>query len=384
MSIAFIDLAAQQQRLKPRIDEAIARVLAHGRYVMGPEIDELEAKLSEFGKMPHTVACGSGTDALAMPLMAWGLRPGDAVFCPAFTFAATGEVVAWLGASPVFCDIDAKTFCMDPHSLERAINDVLTEGKLRPRAVIAVDLFGHIADYEPIRKLCDAHGMHLIADAAQGFGSTRNGETAARWADVVSTSFFPAKPLGCYGDGGAVQVHDAELDRSLRSIRNHGANHEDRYDNVAIGMNGRIDTIQAAILLEKLAIFADEIDARNRVAGRYEAALADVAEVPHVEDGVVSTWAQYTILLPAEGMRDGFMAALREDGVPSAAYYPRPMHMQTAYARYPVEGGRLAVSESAAARCVSLPMHPYLSESDQDRVIESVRGALVQMRVAAE
>ena len=384
MSIAFIDLAAQQARIRPQVDAAIARVLEHGRYVMGLEIEELEGKLSAFGGMPHTVTCGSGTDALAMPLMAWGLRPGDAVFCPSFTFAATGEVVAWLGATPVFCDIDADTFCMDPHSLERAINDVLTEGKLRPRAVIAVDLFGHIADYEPIRTLCDAHGMHLIADAAQGFGSTRGGETAAKWADVVATSFFPAKPLGCYGDGGAVQAHDAELDAVLRSIRNHGANADDRYDNVRIGMNGRIDTIQAAILLEKLAIFPDEIEARNRVAKRYEAGLADVAQVPRVAEDVVSTWAQYTILLPEAGMRDGFMAQLREDGVPTAAYYPRPMHLQTAYQRYPVEGGRLAVSEAAAARCVSLPMHPYLDEADQDRVIEAVRGALSAHRMAAE
>ena len=384
MSIAFIDLAAQQERIKPRIDEAIARVLAHGRYIMGPEIEELETKLSEFGQIEHTVSCASGTDALAMPLMAWGLRPGDAVFCPAFTFAATGEVVAWLGATPVFCDIDPATFCMDPHSLERAINDVLTEGKLRPRAVIAVDLFGHIADYEPIRTLCDAHNMQLIADAAQGFGSTRDDATAAKWADVVATSFFPAKPLGCYGDGGAVQAHDAELNTAMRSIRIHGASGNDRYDNVRIGMNGRLDTIQAAILLEKLAIFPEEIEARNRVAARYNEALADIAEVPQVAEGVVSTWAQYTLLLPETGMRDGFMAALREDGVPSAAYYPRPMHLQTAYGHYPVEGGRLPVSEAAAERCISLPMHPYLSEGEQDRVIASVRGALAGKRMAAE
>ena len=384
MTVAFIDLAAQQSRIKPKIDAAIARVLEHGRYVMGPEIDELEAQLSRFGQMPHTVACGSGTDALAMPLMAWGLRPGDAVFCPAFTFAATGEVVAWLGASPVFVDIDPNTFCMDPHSLERAINDTLKEGRLRPRAVIAVDLFGHIADYEPIRTLCDAHNMHLIADAAQGFGSMRHGQTAAKWADVVSTSFFPAKPLGCYGDGGAVQAHDPELDAQLRSIRNHGANHEDRYDNVAIGMNGRIDTIQAAILLEKLAVFPDEIEARNRVAARYQEGLSDVVATPEIEDGVVSTWAQYTILLPEGGMRDGFMGRLREDGVPTAAYYPRPMHLQTAYRRYPVEGGRLPVSEDAAERCVSLPMHPYLGENDQNRVIGAVRDALGSLSMAAE
>ena len=380
--IPFIDLAAQQSRIRDRIDAAIARVLAHGAYVMGPEIAELERGLAEFADQPHAVACSSGTDALALPLMAWGVRPGDAVFCPSFTFAATGEVVAWLGATPVFVDVDPITYCVDIDSLTRAVEDVLAKGRLAPKVVIAVDLFGQAADYPALRALCDAHGMKLISDAAQGFGSTRDGRHSGAWADLVATSFFPAKPLGCYGDGGAMLTSDAGLDAQLRSLRNHGASGEDRYDNVAVGMNGRLDTVQAAILIEKLAIFADEIEARNRVAARYAEGLAGVVDVPRVADGAVSTWAQYTVLLPATGMRDAFQAALRAEGVPSAAYYPRPMHLQTAYRHYPVEGGRLPVSEDLAERVVALPMHPYLDEPTQDRVIAAVRGALAERAAA--
>ena len=374
--IPFIDLAAQQARIRAGVEAGIARVLDHGRYVMGPEIDELESRLSAFCGVPHAVACGSGTDALALPLMAWGLRPGDAVFCPAHTFTATAEVVAWLGASPVFVDVDPGTQCMDPASLDRAIAQTRAEGALRPRAVIAVDLFGQIADYEPIRGLCDAHGLKLVSDAAQGFGATRDGRHSGAWADVVATSFFPAKPLGCYGDGGAVMVHDAELDEALRSLRNHGANADDRYDNIRIGMNGRMDSIQAAVLLEKLTIFPDEIDARNRVAARYSETLGDIVEVPVVPEGTRPTWAQYTVVLPEAGLRDGVMAALRGRGVPSAIYYPIPMHRQTAYAHYPVEGGRLPVTEDLAARVLSLPMHPYLGEADIERVTDALRAAL--------
>ena len=374
--IAFIDLAAQQARLRPGIDAAIARVLDHGQYVMGPEIAELEAQLSVFGKAKHTISCGSGTDALALALMAWGIRPGDAVFLPAFTFTATGEVVAWLGAQPVFLDVLPETYCVDPASLERAVAQVREDGRLTPRVVIGVDLFGQQADYPALRAIADREGMKLIADAAQGFGSTRDGRMAAAWADVVATSFFPAKPLGAYGDGGAIQCGDAELDETLRSLRNHGANRDDRYDNIRIGMNGRLDTMQAAILLQKLSIFAEEIEARNRVAARYTRMLEGLVVTPHVPDGVVSTWAQYTVLLPEAGQRDGFMAALRADGVPSASYYPKPMHWQTAYAHYPVEGGRLPVTEDAARRCVALPIHPYLDEATQDRVVTAVGRAL--------
>ena len=374
--IAFIDLAAQQALIRDKVDAAIARVLDHGQYVMGPEIAELERQLSEFGRIGHTIACASGTDALALPMMAWSLRPGDAVFLPSFTFPATGEVVAWLGATPVFVDVLPDTFCVDPASLTRAIEGVVAEGKLTPRAIIAVDLFGQQADYPALRAIADEHGLKLVSDAAQGFGSTREGETAAKWADVVATSFFPAKPLGCYGDGGAVQAHDDELDAVMRSLRVHGASPDDRYDIVRIGMNGRMDTIQAAILIEKLALFPDEIECRNAVAARYTEALAGAVEVPGVPEGVVSTWAQYTILLPEAGRREGFMTALKGHGVPSAAYYPKPMHVQTAYAHHPVEGGRLPVSEDVAARCVALPMHPYLEPDVQDRIVEAVRASV--------
>lgn len=380
--IPFIDLAAQQARIRERIDAAIARVLAHGAYVMGPEIAALEGQLAEFADQPHAVACSSGTDALALPLMAWDIRPGDAVFCPSFTFAATGEVVAWLGATPVFVDVDPVTYCMDVASLTRAVEDLASEGRLRPRVVIAVDLFGHPADYPALRALCDAHGMRLISDAAQGFGATLDGQHSGAWADVVATSFFPAKPLGCYGDGGAMLTSDPELDTQLRSLRNHGAGGEDRYDNVAVGMNGRLDTIQAAILIEKLAIFAGEIEARNRVAVRYAEMLPDTVVAPRVAASAVSTWAQYTVLLPAAGMREGFQAALKAQGVPSAAYYPRPMHLQTAYRHHPVEGGRLPVSEYLAERVVALPMHPYLDEPTQDRVVTAVADAM-EARAAA-
>ena len=380
--IPFIDLAAQQARLRPAIDAAIARVLDHGRYVMGPEIDELESRLSAHSGMAHTVACSSGTDALALILMAWGVRPGDAVYCPAFTFCATAEVVAWLGATPVFVDIRADTFCMDPASLERAIGDTLKDGALRPRAVIAVDLFGHPADYPAIRSLCDTHSLALLSDAAQGFGATLEGRHAGAWADAVATSFFPAKPLGAYGDGGAIQVADAGLDDTLRSLRNHGANHDDRYDNAFIGMCGRLDTIQAAILLEKLKVFPEEVEARERIARRYNEHMAGLLDVPQPAHGARSTWAQYTACLP-KGRRDAFMATLRADGVPTAVYYPRPMHKQTAYAHYPVEGGRLPVTEDLAGRVVSLPMHAYLDEATQDRIIAGVRRALEGERHAA-
>ena len=381
--IAFIDLAAQQALIREKVDAAIARVLEHGRYIMGPEVAELEERLSAFGGAPHTISCASGTDALGLPLMAWGLRPGDAVFLPAFTFPATGEAVAWLGATPVFCDVLPDTYCIDPDSLVRAIEMVRAEGRLNPRAIMAVDLFGQAADYPRLREIADEHGLKLVSDAAQGFGSKRDGAMSSKWADVVATSFFPAKPLGCYGDGGAIQVHDEELDAHIRSLRVHGASTEDRYDIVRIGMNGRLDTMQAAILLEKLAIFEDEIERRQPIAARYAERLRDVVTVPHVPDNVRSTWAIYTILLPEAGMRESFMKGLNERGVPSAAYYPRPMHVQTAYAHQPVEGGRLPVSEDLAARCVALPMHPYLEPDVQDRVCEAVREVLTERSAAA-
>ena len=379
--IAFIDLAAQQARIRDRIDAAISRVLDHGQYIMGPEIAELETQLADFAGQRHALGCASGTDALALPLMAWGLRPGDAVFCPSFTFAATAEVVAWLGAVPVFVDILSDTYNMDPGSLRRAVEAVKSEGKLNPRVVIAVDLFGLPADYPAIRAICDEHGLKLISDTAQGFGSTTDGKHSGAWADVVATSFFPAKPLGAYGDGGATLTDDDEMIEVLRSLRVHGQG-TDKYDNVRIGMNARLDTIQAAILIEKLAVFPDEIERRGRIAERYAAGLGNRFEAPVVGAGQVSTWAQYTVKLEA-GTRDAFQAAMRERGVPTAAYYPRPLHRQTAYERYPVEGGTLAVTDAVAERVVSLPMHPYLDERTQDRVIEAANASAERDRAAA-
>ena len=378
---AFIDLAAQQARIRDRVDAAIARVLDHGQYIMGPEIAELEAQLAEFAGQRHALGCASGTDALALPLMAWGIRPGDAVFCPSFTFAATAEIVAWLGAVPVFVDILPDSFNMDPASLRRAVEAVKAEGALTPRVAIAVDLFGLPADYPAIRAICDEHGLKLISDTAQGFGSTTDGKHSGAWADVVATSFFPAKPLGAYGDGGATLTDDDEMIEALRSLRVHGQG-TDKYDNVRIGMNARLDTIQAAILLEKLAIFPDEIERRNRIADRYAAGLGNRFEAPAVGAGLVSTWAQYTVKLEP-GRRDAFQAAMRERGVPTAAYYPRPLHRQTAYERYPVEGGALRVTDEVAARVVSLPMHPYLDEPTQDRIIEAANASAEADRAAA-
>ena len=369
MSIAFIDLKAQRTRLKDRIDTAVARVLDHGGYVLGPEVGQFEAQLAAFGGARHALSCANGTDALALPLMAWGIGRGDAVFCPSFTFAATAEVVPWTGATPVFVDILPDTYNMDPAHLEQAIAGVLSEGKLTPRAVIAVDLFGQPADYPKIAAVARKHGLKLLSDSAQGFGCTLDGQHPLHWADATSTSFFPAKPLGCYGDGGAVLVNDPELWKAMDSLRIHGKG-EDKYDNVVIGMNSRLDSIQAAILLEKLAIFAEEIELRNAVAARYAEGLAGVVTVPAVIGGGVSVWAQYTI---EADDRDGLMAHLKTKGVPTAAYYPKPLHMQTAYKDFPVGGNGLPATEAAAGRVLSLPMHPYLSEADQDLIVASVR-----------
>jgi dTDP-4-amino-4,6-dideoxygalactose transaminase len=356
-------------------------VLAHGAYVMGPEVKAFEDKLAAFAGADHAISCANGTEALALPLMAWEVGPGDAVFCPSFTFAATGEVIPWFGASPVFVDIRPDTYCLDPERLEAAIAAVLAEGKLRPRAVIAVDLFGQPADYPRIAEIVRRHGLKLIADSAQGFGCTLNGRHPVAWADAMTTSFFPAKPLGGYGDGGAILTDDAWLAERLDSLRVHGKatagdiashdfDHDPKYMNMRVGMNSRLDTLQAAILIEKLAIFAGEIEARGRIAARYAEGLAGVvAATPTVIAGGVSTWAQYTIEHPD---RDGLAAHLKALGVPTAAYYPMPMHRQECYAGYPKPGG-LPVSEEKAETVLSLPMHAYLDEDTQDRVIDAVR-----------
>ena len=385
MSIPFIDLAAQQRRIRPALDAAIARVLDHGAYLFGPEVGEFERQMDAFAGIGRTASCANGTDAIAMPLMAWDIGPGDAVFCPSFTFAATCEVVPWTGASPVFVDILPDTFNLDPGHLAAAIEAVAAEGRLRPAAVIAVDLFGQPADYPRIAALCARHGLKLIADSAQGFGCTLDGKHPLHWADAASTSFFPAKPLGCYGDGGAVLSKDEGFHDLLVSLRVHGQavksdiagktfEHDPKYLNVRIGMNSRMDTIQAAVLLEKLKIFEDEIAARNRVADRYIQGLGDLVKTPAVIEGGVSVWAQYTIETKD---RDGLAAHLREAGVPSAVYYPIPIHKQGVYSGYPVAPAGLPVTEVKSHQVISLPMHPYLTKDDQDQVIAAI-GAFVK------
>lgn len=378
----FIDLQAQYARIAGQVDARIMSVVRSGRYILGPEVKELETALAGFGATAHALGCANGTDALVLPLMAWDLRPGDAVFCPSFTFTATAEVVPWLGATPVFVDVDPHTYNMDPQHLEASIEMVKAQGRLNPRVVIAVDLFGQPANYPAISAIAQKHGLKLIADSAQGFGCTLDGHHPAHWSDITTTSFFPAKPLGCYGDGGAVLTDNAELVEILESLAVHGKamprdiagrafEHDPKYWNVRIGMNSRLDTIQAAVLLEKLAIFPDEIAARNRIAARYNEHLEGVVDaVPHVIKGGVSTWAQYTI---EHARRDELAAHLKARGIPTAVYYPIPIHAQEPYAKYPSGPDGLPVTEAKAARVISLPMHPYLEEDVQDGIIKAIR-----------
>jgi dTDP-4-amino-4,6-dideoxygalactose transaminase len=369
--IPFIDLQSQRARIADKIDAALAKVLAHGQYILGPEVRAFEGQLAAFCGAKHCLGNANGTDALALTLMAWGVGKGDAVFCPSFTFAATAEVAPWVDATPVFVDVHADTYNMDPAALDAAIVGIKREGKLKPAVVIAVDLFGQPADYPAIAAIAKREGMKLIADSAQGFGCTLDGKHPMHWADATTTSFFPAKPLGCYGDGGATLTNSDDDLAVMRSFAVHGQG-VDKYDNVRIGMNSRLDTMQAAILIEKLAIFADEIEARGAIARRYNELLEGlVVRTPSVIAGGVSTWAQYTVEVDN---RDAFAAHLRDAGVPTAQYYPRPLHMQTAYQAFPRGAGGMAVTEDIAKRVISLPMHPYLDEPTQVQIAEAVRG----------
>jgi dTDP-4-amino-4,6-dideoxygalactose transaminase len=375
-AIEFIDLGAQRRRLGRRIDEAILRVVDHGRYIMGPEVGALEKELAVFCGAKHVLTCANGTDALGLALMAKGLKPGQAVLVPSFTFAATAEVVAWFDAVPVFVDVLEDTFNMDPVSFEAGIASAKRLG-LEPAGVIPVDLFGLPADYDEILSIAAAHQLWVICDAAQSFGASYRGRNVGTIGDITTTSFFPAKPLGCYGDGGALFTEDDEVAAVLKSLRVHGQG-SDKYDNVRIGMNARLDTVQAAVLSQKLTIFADEIEARNRVAARYGELLDDVAEVPRVPAGSTSVWAQYTVGLPQECDRDLLAARLKAAGIPTAVYYAKPLHGQTAYRHYPVAGNGLPVSDHLAAQVLSLPMHPYLDEPTQNRIVEAIRAGLGQ------
>ena len=371
--IPFIDVAAQRRRLGRAIDDAVARVLAHCQFIQGPEVRALEADLAAFCSARHVIACASGTDALLLVLMAWEIGPGDAVICPSFTFHATAEMVALLGATPVLADVQADTFNLDPESLQRAIATAKRLG-LKPRAVIPVDLFGLSADHDAIAAIAAEHGLAVLDDAAQAFGASYRGRKLGALATATTTSFFPAKPLGCYGDGGAVFTDDDALAARVKSLRVHGEG-VDKYDPVRIGINGRLDTIQAAVLIEKLKIFPEEIVARDKIAARYSAALADVAKVPRVGNESTSVWAQYTIRLPP-GRRDALAAALKTQGIPTAIYYAKPLHRQRAYSDCPVADGGAPVSDRLAEEVISLPMHAYLEPAVQDRIVVAVKRTL--------
>lgn len=362
----FIDLGAQRDRIRDKIDARIKSVLDHGQFIMGPEVRELETALAAFCGAKHCITCANGTDALQLALIALDIGAGDAVFVPSFTFAATAEVVPGLGATPVFVDIDPATFNMDADSLSRAVEHAKSLG-LRPAAVIPVDLFGLPADYAALKSIARNHGMKIVADSAQGFGGKIGDQVTGSFGDISTTSFFPAKPLGCYGDGGALFTDDAGLAAILESLRIHGKGSE-KYDNVRIGMNSRLDTIQAAILLEKLAIYEDEIAARQVVAERYTARLGNRYVTPVVPQGNRSIWAQYTLRAQSRTHRDAIIQRLKAAGIPSVVYYPRPLHTQSAYADFPRDPAGLPFSEDAAATVFSLPMHPYLDATTQDEV----------------
>jgi len=356
----FIDLAAQQALIKDEIDEGIARVLAHGMYVLGPEVSELEKALAEFTGTKHCIACANGTDALQVAQMAFGIGPGDEVIVPGFTFIATAETVALLGAKPVYVDIDPRTYNIDPALIEAAITP-------RTKAIMPVSLFGQCADFDVINAIADKHGLPVIEDAAQSFGATYKGKRSCNLSTIATTSFFPAKPIGCYGDGGAIFTNDDELATVMRQIANHGQDR--RYHHARVGVNSRLDTIQAAILLPKLRLFAKELEQRQQVAERYTAMLneAGIETTPYVETHNTSAWAQYTIRVEN---RDAVQAALQEQGIPSAVHYPIPLNKQTALADDSVH---LPVGDKTAEVVMSLPMHPYLDESDQRKIVDVLK-----------
>jgi dTDP-4-amino-4,6-dideoxygalactose transaminase len=371
--IPFIDVAAQRRRLGSAVDDAVARVLAHCQFVQGPEVAAFEGELARFCGARHAIGCASGTDALLLVLMAWGIGRGDAVICPSFTYHATAEMVALLGATPIIADVYADTFNLDPASCERGVATAKRLG-LKPRAIIPVDLFGLPADHDAINAVAAAHGLLVLDDAAQAFGAGYRGRKLGTLTTATTTSFFPAKPLGCYGDGGAVFTDDDALAARVKSLRLHGEG-VDRSEAVRIGITGRLDTIQAAVLIEKLKIFPEEIAARDKVAARYCDALADIATVPRTGNESTSVWAQYTIRLKP-GQRDALAPTLKAQGIPTAIYYTKPLHRQPAYRDFPVADGGVPVSEQLSKEVISLPMHAYLEPPVQDRIIAAVRRAL--------
>ncbi len=367
----FIDLAAQQKRIRNELETAVKTVMDHGRYIMGPEVKELEERLADYAGTRYAVGCASGTDALLMVLMAYKIGPGDAVFTTPFTFVATAEVISLLGATPVFVDIDPITFNIDPQKLEEAIRTSVQA--LNPRGIIGVDLFGLPAEYDEINKIAEKFNLFVVEDAAQSFGAEYRGKKACALANAACTSFFPAKPLGCYGDGGAVFTDDPDIAERLISIRVHGQGREgEKYKNVRIGVNGRLDTIQAAVLNVKMTIFPDEVERRIRAASIYSAGLSgcDYLTTPSTPDGLTSVWAQYSILADTPERRDQILQALKDNAIPTSIYYPIPLHLQKAFSNLGHKPGAFPISEDYAERIFSIPMHPYLDEKAQTKIIE--------------
>jgi UDP-2-acetamido-2-deoxy-ribo-hexuluronate aminotransferase len=365
----FIDLATQQKRIRPQIEDRIKRILDHGQYILGPEIREIEEKLAAYVGVPYAVSVASGTDALLMPLMAEKVGPGDAVFTSTFTFIATAGAIALTGATPVFVDIDSETFNIDPVRLEETIGKTVAAKKLTPRGIIPVDLFGQPADYEAIQAIADNYKLFVLEDAAQSFGASQNGKKAGALVRVAATSFFPAKPLGCYGDGGMIFTDDKNIYEQLLSIRVHGQG-ADKYTNVRVGINGRMDSLQAAVLLAKMTIFPDEIELRQQVAANYDRLLAGAVKTPQILPGNISAWAQYSVL---HTRRDDLIKKLRENNIPTAIYYPIPLHLQQAFADLGGRQGDFPVAEKIAGEIFSLPMHPYLESESQKTLAEIIK-----------
>lgn len=369
----FIDLKSQYQNLKENIDKRIQTVLDHGRYILGPEVSEFERQLADYVGVKHVVSCANGTDALQLCMMLLDIKQGDVVFCPTYTFFASAEIIAYAGATPVFVDSDPATFNICPLDLEKKIQQVIEQGELQPKAIIAVDLFGLPADYAKITPIAEKYGLKLIEDAAQGIGGQINGKKAGSFAELATTSFFPAKPLGCYGDGGAIFTDNDEYAHKLRSLRMHGQG-IDKYHNVAIGINSRLDTIQAAVLLEKLAVFDQEIQQRNALAEAYNEALSQFDDIitPKVPEGYLSCWAQYTVVTPR---RDKLLEKLSEAGVPTAVYYDVCMHQQPVFSALGYDKNAMPVANSWTGNVFSLPMHPYMVSEDFERIIDVFRKA---------
>ena len=376
-AIAFIDLQAQREYLGGRIPEAISRVLAHGRFILGPEVTALEEELADFVGTRHAVTCASGTDALLLPLMARGIGVGDAVFVPSFPFPATAEVVVLAGATPVFVDVLPNTFNMDPQSLEAALKWARGT-ELRPAAIIAVDMFGQPADYTAIEALASSYSVWVLADAAQSFGARHGTSKTGSLGDVAGTSFFPSKPLGCYGDGGAIFTDDDVLAAAIQSVRAHGAGNS-KNAHERIGLNSRLDTIQAAILLEKLKILPEEIAARQKIADRYSETLKGKVVVPTVGRSLMSVWAQYTVRLDD---RDGVANQLGKQGIPTAIHYPTPLHRTPPFAQFPTAPGGAPNAEMLSREVLSLPMHPYLTPQVQDRIVAALARAKAEPATA--